>query len=86
MTLFNILAILLCLSAAFSYLNFRYLHFSTTIGLMLIALLLSLCMLGLGRIGIPFNRDAEILLRSVDFNQPDRSTVDSPRALEWSES
>jgi CPA1 family monovalent cation:H+ antiporter len=69
MTLFNILAILLCLSAAFSYLNFRYLHFPTTIGLMFIALLLSLAILGLGRIGIPFNRDAEILLRSVDFNQ-----------------
>lgn len=69
MTLFNILAILLCLSAAFSYLNYRYLHFPTTIGLMFIALLLSLGLLGLGRIGIPFDRQAEMLLSSVDFNQ-----------------
>jgi len=69
MTLFNILAILLCLSATFSYLNYRYLHFSTTIGLMFIALLMSLCLLALGRLGIPVDRDAEILLRSVDFNQ-----------------
>ncbi|MGE5307315.1 MAG: cation:proton antiporter [Alphaproteobacteria bacterium] len=69
MTLFNILAILLCLSATFSYLNYRYLHFPTTIGLMFIALSMSLCLLALGRLGIPVDRDAEILLRSVDFNQ-----------------
>jgi Na+:H+ antiporter len=69
MTFFNILAILLCLSAAFSYLNYRYLHFPTTIGLMFIALALSLSIIALGRIGLPFDRDAEILLRSVDFNQ-----------------
>jgi len=69
MTFFNILAILLCLSAAFSYLNHRYLHFPTTIGIMFIALLVSLGILGLGRFGIPVDRHAEILLHNVDFNQ-----------------
>ena len=69
MTFFNILAILLCLSAVFSYLNHRYLHLPTTIGLMFIALVMSLCLLALGRLGIAVHRGATTLLLSVDFNQ-----------------
>ena len=37
MKLFNILAVLVTLSAAFSYFNYRYIRLPTTIGLMLIA-------------------------------------------------
>lgn len=42
MKLFNILALLLTISAIFSFINYRFLKLPTTIGLMLIALLISL--------------------------------------------
>ena len=50
MRLFNLIAILLTLSALFNYVNHRYLRLPTTIGVMLIALVLSLALLGLGAI------------------------------------
>ena len=46
MQLFDILAILVTLSAAFSYFNYRYIRLPTTIGLMLIALVMSLGLIG----------------------------------------
>ena len=46
MKLFNILAVLVTLSAAFSYFNYRYIRLPTTIGLMLIALVMSFEILG----------------------------------------
>ena len=42
MTLFDIAAILLCLSAVFGYVNHRYLRLPPTIGLMVIAMASSL--------------------------------------------
>ena len=41
MKLFHILALLLTISAVFSYINHRFLKLPTTVGLMLIALLFS---------------------------------------------
>ena len=46
--LLNIVAVLLVLTAAFSYLNRRYLRWPMTIGVMAIALALSLAIIGLG--------------------------------------
>ncbi len=46
MSLFDILAILVTLSALFSYVNHRYLQLPTSIGLMLIALLMSFGIMG----------------------------------------
>ena len=42
MTLFELIAILLTLSAVFAYLNARYVHLPNTIGVMLISLVASL--------------------------------------------
>ena len=42
MKLFNILAVLITLSAVFSYINHRFIRLPTTIGIMVIALLVSL--------------------------------------------
>ena len=69
MKLFDILAILITLSALFSYLNYRYIRLPNTIGLMLIALLVSLALIALGSFGIDLKNDARQLLDSIDFNE-----------------
>lgn len=69
MSLFNILAALLTLSAIFSYLNYRYLRLPSTVGLMLIALLMSFGLMALSGFGVPLEKDAAVLLRSIDFDE-----------------
>jgi len=69
MSIFNILAILLTLSALFSYVNHRYIGLPTTIGLMVIALLMSLGLIGLSHLGIALEEGAEMMLRSIDLNE-----------------
>ncbi len=63
------LAVLITLSAVFSYLNHRYIRLPTTIGLMLIALLMSLSLIVAGKLGVGLEQQARVLLTSIDFNQ-----------------
>jgi CPA1 family monovalent cation:H+ antiporter len=68
-TVFQIIAILISLTAMFSYLNFRYFKLPATIGVMLIALLVSLGLIGAGHFA-PWIRDgAERLLGRIDFDK-----------------
>lgn len=70
MTITTILAILISLSAAFAYINQRFIKLPTTIGLMLIALLFSLGIIGLGMAGFSnLKNDARQLLSYIDFNE-----------------
>ena len=69
MKLFNILAILITLSAGFSYLNHRFIRLPTTIGLMVIALLVSLGLAALGPFGFGLQEDAQRLLANIDFDE-----------------
>jgi CPA1 family monovalent cation:H+ antiporter len=69
MKLFNILAILITLSAGFSYLNHRFLRLPNTIGLMVIALLASLGLAALGPFGFGLREYAHRLLASIDFDE-----------------
>lgn len=69
MSLINIFAILISLSALFSYINYKYIKLPTTIGLLLIALLMSLSIIGLGEIGLSIEDDAKHLLQQIDFNE-----------------
>ena len=69
MKLFNILAILITLSAAFSYINHRFIRWPTTIGLMVISLLVSLGLIALGPLGFGLKEDARLLLDSIDFDE-----------------
>jgi CPA1 family monovalent cation:H+ antiporter len=69
MKLFNILAVLITLSAVFSYLNHRYIRLPTTIGLMTIALLVSLGLIALGPLDFGLQEDARRLLNSIDFDE-----------------
>lgn len=65
----NIAALLIVLAALFSYINYRYLKFPTTIGVMFISLLMSLTLIGLGEIGFEIERRAEEVFASIDFNE-----------------
>jgi CPA1 family monovalent cation:H+ antiporter len=69
MNLFHILAILISLAAAFSFLNHRYLRLPTAIGLMLIALLASLGLVLLGPHTHGVEEHIQQLLQAVDFDE-----------------
>ncbi len=68
MSLFEIIAILVSLTAIFSYLNFRYIKLPSTIGVMLIALLLSLGLIVAGFFAPGVRDSAEHLLKQVEFD------------------
>jgi CPA1 family monovalent cation:H+ antiporter len=70
MKLFEITAILMVLTALFSYINYRVLRMPTTIGVMFIALIVSLGMVALGWLGIDIGQaGVERVLATIDFNQ-----------------
>jgi len=69
MDLFTILAILITLTALFSYVNYRFIGLPTTIGVMLIALLMSLALIVLDAFGVALREQADVLLRSIDFDE-----------------
>lgn len=69
MELLDIISLLLSLAAIFSYINHRFVRLPTTIGLMLIALLTSLAILALSKLGIAFPAEwARGLIDDIDFN------------------
>lgn len=66
----DIVAILLTLTATFSYLNHKYLKWPMTIGVMTIALAVSLTVIGLDHLGYRTLRGREhALLTSIDFTE-----------------
>ena len=70
MNIFEIAAILLTLSALFSYINFRWIKLPSAIGLMLISLSFSLILVLLDNFGIFLIRDdAMAFISSIDFNK-----------------
>jgi CPA1 family monovalent cation:H+ antiporter len=70
MKIFEITAILMVLTALFSFINYRVLRMPTTIGVMFIALAVSLGIIGLGWLGIDIGQpEIARLLNAIDFNQ-----------------
>ncbi len=69
MSLFDILALLITLTAIFSYINHRYLRLPLTIGVMLIGLIMSLGLLALKPLGLDLTSQANTILGEIDFNQ-----------------
>jgi CPA1 family monovalent cation:H+ antiporter len=67
MTLFNIIAILIVISALFAYLNFRFVKLPSVIGVMFISLLVSLGLVVAGHFGLGIAREGESLLKNIDF-------------------
>lgn len=68
MTVFQIIAFLISLTAIFSYLNFRFFKLPATIGVMLIALLMSLALIGAGHFAPWIHEAAVDLTKKIDFN------------------
>lgn len=69
MSLLVVISILITLAALFSYVNHRFIRLPANIGMMLMALLLSLCLILLDRGGIGVRPYVNSLLRQIDFNQ-----------------
>jgi CPA1 family monovalent cation:H+ antiporter len=69
MTLFETVAVLITLAAAFSYVNHRVLRLPRTIGLMLMALTLSLTVIAVGSVAPGVWSAARDFLASIDFNE-----------------
>lgn len=58
------------LTASFSYINYRFLHMPTTIGVMFISLALSLGVVLLSWIGLDVGQEqVSVILKAVDFNE-----------------
>jgi monovalent cation:H+ antiporter, CPA1 family len=69
MTVWQTIALLITLTALFSFSNHRFIRLPTTIGVMLIALMLSLSLIGLSKLGFGIEAAAESLLNQIDFNE-----------------
>ncbi len=69
MSIINTIAILVSLAAIFSYINYRFLKIPSTIGLLAIALLMSLAIVIMGKFGLPIEDHAKELLKGIDFNE-----------------
>jgi CPA1 family monovalent cation:H+ antiporter len=66
---FELIAILLVLAAVFSYLNHRFVRLPTTIGLMVIALGMSIVLVVLGKLGFAVEQHAERLVEQMNFSR-----------------
>ena len=69
MNLFDIIALLITLTAIFSFINYCTLKLPMTIGVMLIGLLMSLGLLALKPLGFDLTIQARAILGAIDFNQ-----------------
>ncbi len=68
MDLINTITVLICLSALFGYINHRLLKLPVKIGLMVIALAMSLALVLLNALGIGLAVDARGFVQGIDFN------------------
>jgi len=70
MGLFDVVAILFVLTAVFSFINYRTIGLPPTIGVMVISLLASLGVVGMGALGLESVRqEAALILNQVDFGE-----------------
>ena len=67
MSLYTVLSIVISLAAVFSYVNHRFIRLPTTIGVTLIALVISLALLAADRLGLPIHGAAVDLVHRLDF-------------------
>ena len=69
MGLFDIIATLLTLAALFAYVNYRYVRLPMTIGVMVMALIVSLGVTVAGEFAVQLKEPARRLLEHIDFNE-----------------
>ncbi len=68
MNFFHVVSVLIVLSAAFGYINYRFLRLPHTIGMLLIALITSLGLVGLGYLNIGFKQEVAKAIKGIDFS------------------
>ena len=68
MFLIDVFALLLTITAVFSYLNYRFIRLPTAIGVMAISLAGSVGLIGLKRLGFPVDAAARSLIGKIDFD------------------
>ena len=83
MSVFQVIAVLLTLTALFSYLNYRFIRLPTTIGVMLIALIASLALIALQHFGFSIGPMAGRVLQSVRLRSNIASGNVELSALRW---
>jgi CPA1 family monovalent cation:H+ antiporter len=66
---FTIITVLISCSAVFAFVNYRYFRLPQTIGLMLLALVLSVALIVAGKFGWDVQEQATQVIRPVDFNR-----------------
>ena len=70
MELINLISIIISVSAAFSYINYRFIKLPTTIGVLVIAIICSLGLIALSSLGfIEFEKNAKLIISSIDFDK-----------------
>ncbi|MCW8930062.1 MAG: sodium:proton antiporter [Gammaproteobacteria bacterium] len=70
MSLENIIALLITLTAVFSYINVRFIKLPNTIGIMISALVFSLALVILSKFGfVNMSHHVESLMTNIDFNE-----------------
>lgn len=69
MSIFQISSVVLSLAALFAYINYRLIKLPTTIGIMLLSLVLSLAIILLGNMGIGLEDHAIQIVSAIDFDE-----------------
>ena len=69
MSLFQLSSAILSLAAIFAYINYRFIKLPTTIGIMLLSLVLSLALILFGEFGVGLEDYARGIVSSIDFNE-----------------
>src|SRR5664279_1455955 len=68
MEIYNIITLIIVLAAVFGYINHRFIKLPGTIGIMLISLIASLTVIGIGSIYPDFFEKTIQSIRAIDFN------------------
>ncbi len=69
MDFYHVFTVLIIISAAYGYINHRYFHLPYTIGMMILALVTSMFVVGIGYINPSFKETATQAVQGVDFSQ-----------------
>lgn len=65
---YNLITVIIVLTAVFGYINFKYLKLPGTIGIMLISIVASLCVVAIGFFDHDFFKSTTELIRTIDFS------------------
>jgi monovalent cation:H+ antiporter, CPA1 family len=66
--LYKIITFIIVLTAFFGYINFRFVKLPSTIGIMILSILVSLCVIGIGNMHPAFFKHITRLINTIDFN------------------